>query len=73
MKFFSIEILQLFWGVLKSKENLSKKLNIHTHHNLMRKISSGKYIKSMRISVTNENDELIDSNGLSLRFEFEII
>ena len=45
----------------------------HKHHNPMRKIPSGKYIKSMRISVTDENDKLIDFNGLPLRFEFEII
>ena len=41
---------------------------------VMRKITSGKYISSMRISaVTDENGEMIDFNGLPLRFELEIL
>ena len=35
----------------------------------MKKITSRKYIHSMRISVTDENGEMIDFNGLPLRFE----
>ena len=33
---------------------------------------SGKYISSIRITVTDENGELIDFNNLPLRFEIEI-
>ena len=39
---------------------------------VMKKITSGKYIPSMRIFVTDENGEMIDFNGLPLRFEIEI-
>ena len=35
----------------------------------MKKITSGKYISSIRITVTDENGELIDFNYLPLRFE----
>ena len=35
----------------------------------MKKITSGKYISSIRITVTDENGELIDFNNLPLRFE----
>ena len=38
----------------------------------MKKITSGKYISSVRITVTDENGELIDFNNLPLRFEVEI-
>ena len=38
----------------------------------MKKITSGKYISSIRITVTDENGELIDFNNLPLRFEKEI-
>ena len=38
----------------------------------MKKITSGKYISSIRITVTDENGELIDFNYLPLRFEIEI-
>ena len=38
----------------------------------MKKITSGKYISSIRITVTDENGELIDFNNLPLRFEVEI-
>ena len=39
-----------------------------------RKIAGGKkVINSLRITVTEENGEVIDFNGLPLRFEFEII
>ena len=38
----------------------------------MKKITSGKYISSVRITVTDENGELIDFNNLLLRFEVEI-
>ena len=38
----------------------------------MKKITSGKYISSIRITVTDENGELIDFNNLPLRFEIEI-
>ena len=40
---------------------------------VMKKITSGKYIPSMRIFVTDENGEMIDFNGLPLRFELEIL
>ena len=39
---------------------------------VMKKIKSGKYISSIRITVTDENGELIDFNNLPLRFEIEI-
>ena len=38
----------------------------------MKKITSGKYISSIRITVTDEHGELIDFNNLPLRFEIEI-
>ena len=38
----------------------------------MKKITSGKYISSIRITVTDENGELIDFNNCPLRFEIEI-
>ena len=38
----------------------------------MKKITSGKYISSMRITVTDENGELVDLNNFPLRFEIEI-
>ena len=38
----------------------------------MKKITSGKYISSIRITMTDENGELIDFNNLPLRFEIEI-
>ena len=38
----------------------------------MKKITSGKYISSIRITVMDENGELIDFNNLPLRFEIEI-
>ena len=38
----------------------------------MKKITSGKYISSIRITVTYENGELIDFNNFPLRFEIEI-
>ena len=38
----------------------------------MKKITSGKYISSIRITVTDENGELINFNNLPLRFEIEI-
>ena len=38
----------------------------------MKKITSGKYISSIRITVTDENGELIDFNNFLLRFEIEI-
>ena len=38
----------------------------------MKKITSVKYISSIRITVTDENGELIDFNNLPLRFEIEI-
>ena len=38
----------------------------------MKKITSGKYISSVRITVTDENGELIDFNNFPLRFEIEI-
>ena len=38
----------------------------------MTKITSLKYISSIRITVTDENGELIDFNNLPLRFEIEI-
>ena len=38
----------------------------------MKKITSGKYISSIRITVTEENGELIDFNNFPLRFEIEI-
>ena len=38
----------------------------------MKKITSGKYISSIRITVTDENGELIDFNNFPLRFEIEI-
>ena len=37
----------------------------------MKKITSGKYMSSIRITVTDENGELIDFNNLPLRFEIE--
>ena len=39
---------------------------------MMKKITSGKYISSIRITGTDENGELIDFNNLLLRFEVEI-
>ena len=39
---------------------------------IMKKITSEKYISSIRITVTDENGELIDFNNLPLRFEIEI-
>ena len=38
----------------------------------MKKITSGKYISSIRITVKDENGELIDFNNLPFRFEVEI-
>ena len=38
----------------------------------MKKITSSKYISSMRITVTDENGELVDFNNFPLRFEIEI-
>ena len=38
----------------------------------VKKITSGKYISSIRITVMDENGELIDFNNLPLRFEIEI-
>ena len=38
----------------------------------MKKITSGKYISSIRNTVMDENGELIDFNNLPLRFEIEI-
>ena len=38
----------------------------------MKKITSGKYISSIRITVTDENGELVDFNNFPLRFEIEI-
>ena len=38
----------------------------------MKKITSGKYISSIRITVTDENGELTDFNNFPLRFEIEI-
>ena len=38
----------------------------------MKKITSGKYFSSIRITVTDENGELIDFNNFPLRFEIEI-
>ena len=38
----------------------------------MKKITSGKHISSIRITVTDENGELIDFNNFPLRFEIEI-
>ena len=38
----------------------------------MKKITSGKYISSIRITVVDENGELIDFNNFPLRFEIEI-
>ena len=38
----------------------------------MKKITSGKYISGIRITVTDENGELIDFNNFPLRFEIEI-
>ena len=38
----------------------------------MKKITSGKYISSIRITVMDENGETIDFNNLPLRFEMEI-
>ena len=38
----------------------------------MKKITSGKYISSVRITVMDENGELIDFNNFPLRFEIEI-
>ena len=38
----------------------------------MKKITSGKYISSIRITVTDESGELIDFNNFPLRFEIEI-
>ena len=38
----------------------------------MKKITSGKYISSIRITVMDENGELIDFNNFPLRFEIEI-
>ena len=40
-------------------------------HITMKKITSGKYISSIRITVTDENGELIDFNNFPLRFEIE--
>ena len=42
-------------------------------HSPLRKISSGKYINSMKIFVKDENGKMIDFNGLPLRFEFEFV
>jgi hypothetical protein len=39
----------------------------------MRRMKSLNQITSMRIKVTDENDDLIDFNGLPLRFEIEIV
>ena len=39
----------------------------------LRKVTSGKFVQSMKISVTDENGELIDFKGFPLMFEFEII
>ena len=39
----------------------------------MRNISSRNQITSMRIKVTDENGDLIDFNGLPLKFEIEIL
>ena len=39
---------------------------------MMKKITSGKYISSIRITVMDENGELIDFNNFPLRFEIEI-
>ena len=38
----------------------------------MKKITSGKYISSIKITVTDENGELVDFNNFPLRFEIEI-
>ena len=38
----------------------------------MKKITSGKYISSIRITVMDENGETFDFNNLPLRFEIEI-
>ena len=38
----------------------------------MKKITSGKYHSSIRITVTDKNGELIDFNNFPLRFEVEI-
>ena len=38
----------------------------------MKKITSGKHISSVRITVIDENGELIDFNNFPLRFEIEI-
>ena len=38
----------------------------------MKKITSGKYISSIKITVTDENGDLIDFNNFPLRFEIKI-
>jgi len=39
----------------------------------IRKIKNLNHITSMRIKVSDENGDLIDFNGLPLRFEIEIV
>ena len=61
-------ILACFGIVGKSFE----RVEYSTKEITMKKITSGKYISSVRITVMDENGELIDFNNFPLRFEIEI-
>ena len=51
-----------------------ERVEYSSKHSPFRKIAGGKkIIDSLRITVTEETGEVIDFNGLPLRFEFEII
>ena len=51
-----------------------ERVEYSSKHSTFRKIAGGKkIIDSLRITVTEENGEVIDFNGLPLRFEFEVI
>ena len=63
-------IIAVFDIVVKPFEGVTYQSGSET---LMRKINSSNQIASMRIKVTDENNDLIDFNGLPLRFEIEIV
>lgn len=50
-----------------------ERVNYFSETPSLRKISQRNVITSMKISVTDENDKIIDFNGMPMRFEFEII
>ena len=56
----------------KSSTILAERVEYSPKEITMKKITSGKYISSIRITVTDKNGELIDFNNLPLRFEIEI-